>query len=31
MKYVEFGKTGEKISEMCLGTMMFGERCDAAL
>ena len=30
MKYVEFGKTGEKISEMCLGTMMFGRRCDLA-
>ena len=30
MKYVEFGRTGEKVSEMCLGTMMFGERCDKA-
>lgn len=30
MKYVEFGNTGEKVSEMCLGTMMFGERCDQA-
>ncbi len=30
MKYVEFGKTGEKVSEMCLGTMMFGARCDQA-
>ena len=28
MNYVEFGKTGEKVSEMCLGTMMFGQRCD---
>jgi aryl-alcohol dehydrogenase-like predicted oxidoreductase len=28
MKYVEFGNTGEKVSEMCLGTMMFGARCD---
>jgi aryl-alcohol dehydrogenase-like predicted oxidoreductase len=28
MKYVEFGRTGEKVSEMCLGTMMFGARCD---
>ena len=28
MKYLEFGKTGESVSEMCLGTMMFGERCD---
>ncbi|GAB4538126.1 MAG: aldo/keto reductase [Anaerolineae bacterium] len=30
MKYVEFGKTGERVSEMCLGTMMFGQRCDEA-
>jgi aryl-alcohol dehydrogenase-like predicted oxidoreductase len=30
MKYVEFGRTGEKVSEMCLGTMMFGQRCDEA-
>jgi aryl-alcohol dehydrogenase-like predicted oxidoreductase len=30
MRYVEFGNTGEKVSEMCLGTMMFGERCDQA-
>ncbi len=30
MKYVEFGNTGEKVSEMCLGTMMFGDRCDEA-
>jgi aryl-alcohol dehydrogenase-like predicted oxidoreductase len=30
MKYVEFGKTGEQVSEMCLGTMMFGQRCDRA-
>jgi len=28
MKYVELGNTGEKVSEMCLGTMMFGSRCD---
>ncbi len=28
MKTVEFGRTGEKVSEMCLGTMMFGVRCD---
>ena len=28
MKYVELGKTGEKVSELCLGTMMFGSRCD---
>jgi aryl-alcohol dehydrogenase-like predicted oxidoreductase len=30
MKYVTFGKTGEEVSEMCLGTMMFGQRCDEA-
>jgi len=30
MKYVEFDGTGEKVSEMCLGTMMFGSRCDEA-
>lgn len=30
MKYAEFGKTGEKVSEMCLGTMMFGARCNEA-
>jgi aryl-alcohol dehydrogenase-like predicted oxidoreductase len=28
MNYVEFGNTGERVSEMCLGTMMFGPRCD---
>ncbi|MCB0214624.1 MAG: aldo/keto reductase [Anaerolineae bacterium] len=28
MNYVEFGSTGKKISEMSLGTMMFGVRCD---
>lgn len=28
MKYVKFGKTNEEVSEMCLGTMMFGDRCD---
>ena len=29
MKYVDFGRTGAKVSEMCLGTMMFGDpRCD---
>ena len=28
MKHVEFGNTGERVSEMCLGTMMFGPRCD---
>lgn len=30
MKQVELGNTGEKVSEMCLGTMMFGDRCDEA-
>jgi aryl-alcohol dehydrogenase-like predicted oxidoreductase len=28
MKYVQFGNTDDKVSEMCLGTMMFGDRCD---
>ncbi len=28
MKRVKFGKTNEEVSEMCLGTMMFGDRCD---
>ena len=30
MNTVEFGITGEKVSEMCLGTMMFGDRCNQA-
>ena len=30
MKKVIFGKTGEEVSEMCLGTMMFGRSCDEA-
>ena len=30
VKYVTFGSTGVQVSEMCLGTMMFGERCDEA-
>lgn len=30
MKYVELGRTGERVSPMCLGTMMFGTRCDEA-
>jgi aryl-alcohol dehydrogenase-like predicted oxidoreductase len=30
MKYVELGGTGERVSQMCLGTMMFGTRCDEA-
>lgn len=28
MKQVPFGKTDAMVSEMCLGTMMFGDRCD---
>ena len=28
MKLVKLGSTGEQVSEMCLGTMMFGRRCD---
>ena len=27
---VPFGRTGEHVSEMCLGSMMFGDRCDEA-
>ncbi|MEZ4865882.1 MAG: aldo/keto reductase [Caldilineaceae bacterium] len=30
MNYVPFGTTGVSVSEMCLGTMMFGDRCDQA-
>lgn len=30
MNTVEFANTGVHVSEMCLGTMMFGSRCDAA-
>ena len=30
MNYVEFADTGVEVSEMCLGTMMFGDRCDQA-
>ncbi len=30
MNYVPFGATGVTVSEMCLGTMMFGDRCDQA-
>lgn len=30
MQYVPFANTGETVSEMCLGTMMFGDRCDEA-
>jgi aryl-alcohol dehydrogenase-like predicted oxidoreductase len=30
MKYVPFGSTGQQVSRMSLGTMMFGRRCDEA-
>lgn len=30
MNKIEFANTGVDISEMCLGTMMFGDRCDEA-
>lgn len=30
MRVVPFGRTGEHVSEMCLGTMMFGDRCEEA-
>jgi aryl-alcohol dehydrogenase-like predicted oxidoreductase len=30
MNQVSFGATGVSVSEMCLGTMMFGGRCDEA-
>ncbi|MCZ7571528.1 MAG: aldo/keto reductase [Ardenticatenaceae bacterium] len=30
MKTVALGATGVLVSELCLGTMMFGERCDEA-
>jgi aryl-alcohol dehydrogenase-like predicted oxidoreductase len=30
MKRVNFADTGAQVSEMCLGTMMFGGRCDEA-
>ena len=30
MNYVPFGATSQQVSEMCLGTMMFGDRCDQA-
>lgn len=30
MRSVKLGSTGESVSEMCLGTMMFGDRCDEA-
>lgn len=28
MNQVNFADSGDQVSEMCLGTMMFGERCD---
>ncbi|KAA3659592.1 MAG: aldo/keto reductase [Chloroflexi bacterium] len=30
MNNIEFAGTGVQVSEMCLGTMMFGDRCDEA-
>lgn len=30
MKTIEFADTGVQVSELCLGTMMFGGRCDEA-
>jgi aryl-alcohol dehydrogenase-like predicted oxidoreductase len=30
MNQVTFGSTGVQVSELCLGTMMFGDRCDQA-
>ncbi|MDP7400228.1 MAG: aldo/keto reductase, partial [Lentisphaeria bacterium] len=30
MKTITFGNTGEQVSEICLGTMMFGNTCDQA-
>lgn len=30
MKYKKFGRTGLKVSEMCLGTMVFGNQVDEA-
>lgn len=30
MEYRRLGNSGLKVSEICLGAMMFGERCDAA-
>lgn len=30
MRTIELAKTGEQLSQMCLGTMMFGNRCDEA-
>jgi aryl-alcohol dehydrogenase-like predicted oxidoreductase len=30
MKYTQFASTSEQVSELCLGTMMFGGRCSEA-
>src|SRR5690349_4521960 len=30
MNYIPLGSTGVQVSELCLGTMMFGDRCDQA-
>ncbi len=30
MQYVPFANTNESVSQLCLGTMMFGDRCDEA-
>jgi aryl-alcohol dehydrogenase-like predicted oxidoreductase len=30
MKYVRFGRTGLRVSQLCLGTMTFGLQCDEA-
>ena len=30
MDYRSLGRTGAKVSPLCLGTMMFGDRTDAA-
>jgi aryl-alcohol dehydrogenase-like predicted oxidoreductase len=30
MQHTQFGSTGQRVSRMCLGTMMFGRRCDEA-
>ena len=30
MKYTKFGKTGLRVSQLCLGTMTFGLQCDEA-
>ena len=30
MKHVKFGRTGLRVSQLCLGTMTFGLQCDQA-